>query len=124
MSWNILNMKLKDLHKAAVIYKEIMDIDKQIKKMTEYAKHIADQSDKMQLIISVKLSTPPAQELNFFTPMGEPLSMMLSTPASRAKEQDVLNIDIDQADVLRVLQLLLVKKKEEKFYLFEQTKNI
>lgn len=119
-----MKMKLKDLHKAAIIYKEIMDLDKEIKKITEYAKLISDISGKMQLIISEKIETPVSNTTDLYTPMGEPLRIRFSTPVMRTDEKDVLKLDIDQSDILRILQLILNKKKEEKYYLFQQTKNI
>lgn len=117
-------MKLKDLHKASIIYKEIMDLDDQIRKITRYAKRIAEITDKMQLIVSLKLDPKPVQEVGFFTQFGETMSIQFNSPVTKMHESDVLKIDIDQSDVLRILQIITTKKKEEKFYLFEQTKNL
>lgn len=119
-----MKMKLKDLHKAAIVYKEIMDLDKDIMKITEFAKLIADISNKMELMINDKINTCLSNQFNLQTISGDQLTVQTRTPTFKLDEKDILKIDIDQADVLRILQLILNKKKEEKYYLFQQTKNI
>ena len=102
-----------------------MDLDKDIMKITEFAKLIADIPDKLELMINKK----PNDSINYNqfhlrTTLGESLFVETRTPTFNLNEKDILKIDIDQSDILRILQLILNKKKEEKHYLFQQTKNI
>jgi len=92
--------------------------------MDDYAKRICDNNNKMDLTINIDNGVVKSQEQHLCDTNGESIQVFFSRPAKKLDEKDILKMEVTQADVLRVLNILLLKRKEDLYNLMLQVKKI